>query len=76
MTYIVHGRPPGTITYERRSRSGATHKVVRRRRGDVKLRSEPFSSRAAAEDAARVAHALGWRDLLIAGRPWAPTRQW
>lgn len=66
MSFVVRGRPPGTIAYRRRRRGrDETYPVVRRHRRDCMLRCEPFSSPTAARAAVAVAEALGWTELTV-----------
>lgn len=71
MTYIVTGRPPGTITYERRMRlsrkrnNTGKSQVVKRRRRVVAAHEHPYHARSTADDVKRRIEAMGWTDVEV-----------
>jgi hypothetical protein len=70
--FIVTGRPPGTISYERRMRTskkhsrnnGKTQTVVRKRRV-VAAHEHPYFDREAAEQIRRYVETMGWTNVKI-----------
>ncbi len=70
--FVVTGRPPGTISYERRMRPSKKHSrnagkiqtVVRRRRV-VAAHEHAYAVRSTAEDLKRRVEAMGWTDVTI-----------
>jgi hypothetical protein len=79
--FVVTGRPPGTISYERRMRSskkharnaGKTQTVVRKRRV-VAAHEHPYFDRDAAEQVRLYVETMGWTDvkILADGKEAAP----
>lgn len=79
MSFVVIGRPPGTITYQRRPRCRASFangvrcdvdmrtrsKTVTRRHRLVICHAVPYDTASAAQDLLRRLQVMGWQDLEV-----------
>lgn len=70
--FVVVGRPPGLITYERRMRQSMKHsrnagktQVVKRKRRVIAAHEHAYAVRSTAEDLKRRIEATGWTDVAI-----------
>lgn len=79
MSFVVIGRPPGTITYQRRPRYRGSFangvrcyvdirertQTVTRRHRLVMCHAVPYDTDSAAQELLRRLRALGWQDLEV-----------